>query len=196
MSKEKKFQLRNQKILTTAEKILKEKGYYYFKISDISEKLEIAKGTIYNHYDSKEDLLFAVIYPKLQELRDSLQKISLSDLPFKQQIQQAVRIALESDYHQFLKLTYSDMAVLFQEKSQKEMTIVQEEIIQAFEKILVVGNNEGILRKDLSLTFLSHQILSILDPLLNSLMVDSEKVEKEDFIQQTTKILLYGMTKG
>jgi len=196
MSKEKKFQLRNQKILITAEKILKEKGYHYFKISDISEELEIAKGTIYNHYDSKEDLLFAVIYPKLQELRDSLQKISLSDLPFKQQIQQAVRIALESDYHQFLKLTYSDMAVLFQEKSQKEMTIVQEEIIQAFEKILVVGNNEGILRKDLSLTFLSHQILSILDPLLNSLMVDSGKVEKEEFIQQTTEILLYGITKG
>ncbi|GAA3017590.1 TetR/AcrR family transcriptional regulator [Tetragenococcus solitarius] len=196
MSKEKKFQLRNQKILITAEKILKEKGYHYFKISDISEELEIAKGTIYNHYDSKEDLLFAVIYPKLQELRDSLQKISLSDLPFKQQIQQAVRIALESDYHQFLKLTYSDMAVLFQEKNQKEMTAIQEEIIQAFEKILVVGNNEGILRKDLSLTFLSHQILSILDPLLNSLMVGSGKMEKEEFIQQTTEILLYGMTKG
>ncbi|AYW45533.1 TetR/AcrR family transcriptional regulator [Tetragenococcus koreensis] len=196
MSKEKKFQLRNQKILTTAEKLLKEKGYYRFKISDISEELEIAKGTIYNHYVSKEDLLFAVIYPKLQHLKDALQKIPHSDLFFKQQLQQAVQIVLESDYHQFLKLTYSDMAVLFQEKNQTEMTTVQEEIIHAFEKILVVGSNEGILREDLSLSFLSHQILLLLDPLLNSLLVDSGKMKKEEFTRQTTELLLYGMTKG
>ncbi|MCF1685723.1 TetR/AcrR family transcriptional regulator [Tetragenococcus halophilus] len=196
MSKEKKFQLRNQKILTTAENILKEKGYYRFKISDISEELDIAKGTIYNHYPSKEDLLFTIIYPKFQHLRDTLQKIPLSNLPFKKQLQQAVQIALESDYHQFLKLTYSDIAVLFQEKNQKEMISIQEETIQAFKEILVRGVNEGIIRKELSLAFLSHQILILLDPLLNSLLVDSGKMGKEEFTQQTTEILLYGMTKG
>lgn len=196
MSKEKKFQLRNQKILTTAENILKEKGYYRFKISDISEKMDIAKGTIYNHYVSKEDLLFAVIYPKFQHLRDALQEIPLSNSPFKQQLERAVRTALESDYHQFLKLTYSDMAVLFQEKNQEEMIAVQEEVIQAFKKILVSGVNEGVLRKELSLPFLSHQVLLLLDPLLNSLLVDSGEMGKEEFIQQTTEILLYGMTKG
>lgn len=196
MSKEKKFQLRNQKILSTAENILKEKGYYRFKISDISEELDIAKGTIYNHYPSKEELLFTIIYPKFQHLRDALQKIPLSNLPFKKQLQQAVQIALKSDYHQFLKLTYSDIAVLFQEKNQKEMISIQEETIQAFKEILVRGVNEGIIRKELSLTFLSHQILILLDPLLNSLLVDSGKMGKEEFTQQTTEILLYGMTKG
>ncbi|GBD76233.1 putative uncharacterized protein [Tetragenococcus halophilus subsp. halophilus] len=47
-----------------------------------------------------------------------------------------------------------------------------------------------------SLSFLSHQVLLLLDPLLNSLLVDSEEMGKEEFIQQTTEILLYGMTKG
>lgn len=196
MSKEKKFQLRNQKILITAENILKEKGYYRFKMNDISEELDIAKGTIYNHYVSKEDLLFAVIYPKFQHLRDALQEIPFSSSSFKQQLERAVRTALESDYHQFLKLTYSDMAVLFQEENQKEMTAVQEDVVQAFKEILVTGVNEGVLRKKLSLSFLSHQVLLLLDPLLNSLLVDSGEMEKEEFIQQTTEILLYGMTKG
>ena len=141
MSKEKKFQLRNQKILSTAENILKEKGYYRFKISDISEELDIAKGTIYNHYPSKEELLFTIIYPKFQHLRDALQKIPLSNLPFKKQLQQAVQIALKSDYHQFLKLTYSDIAVLFQEKNQKEMISIQEETIQAFKEIQATSKN-------------------------------------------------------
>lgn len=76
------------------------------------------------------------------------------------------------------------------------MTAVQEDVVQAFKEILVTGVNEGVLRKKLSLSFLSHQVLLLLDPLLNSLLVDSGEMEKEEFIQQTTEILLYGMTKG
>lgn len=197
MSKEKKYRIRNQNIIETAEKLIKQKGYHHFRISDISDELDIAKGTIYNHYPSKEDLLFALVYPKLQKLCKNLKEIIIEDISFDEKFKKAIRIALESDYHQFLLLSFSDMSVLFQEKNQKDMTLIQNQVIQEFRNILTLGINDGIIKPNFSVDFLSHQILSALNPLLHSLLVtDSVKMTHEEFVIQTTELLLYGIRKG
>lgn len=197
MSKEKKYQTRNQNIIETAEKLIKQKGYHHFKMSDISDELEIAKGTIYNHYSSKEDLLFVITFPKLQKLRDSLKEIVAENIDFNEKFKKVIQKAMESDYHQFLLLSFSDMAILFQEKNQKDMELIQSEIIQEFRNVLTLGINEGLIKQDFSLDFLSHQILSALNPLLYSLLViDSKKITHEEFVNQTTNLLLYGIRKG
>lgn len=197
MSKEKKYRIRNQNIIETAEKLIKQKGYHHFRISDISDELDIAKGTIYNHYPSKEDLLFALVYPKLQKLCKNLKEIIIEDISFDEKFKKAIRIALESDYHQFLLLSFSDMSVLFQEKNQKDMTLIQNQVIQEFRNILTLGINDGIIKPNFSVDFLSHQILSALNPLLHSLLVtDSTKMTHEEFVIQTTELLLYGIRKG
>lgn len=197
MSKEKKYRIRNQSIIETAEKLIKQKGYHHFRISDISDELDIAKGTIYNHYPSKEDLLFALVYPKLQKLCKNLKEIIIEDISFDEKFKKAIRIALESDYHQFLLLSFSDMSVLFQEKNQKDMTLIQNQVIQEFRNILTLGINDGIIKPNFSVDFLSHQILSALNPLLHSLLVtDSVKMTHEEFVIQTTELLLYGIRKG
>lgn len=197
MSKEKKYRIRNQSIIETAEKLIKQKGYHHFRISDISDELDIAKGTIYNHYPSKEDLLFALVYPKLQKLCKNLKEIIIEDISFDEKFKKAIRIALESDYHQFLLLSFSDMSVLFQEKNQKDMTLIQNQVIQEFRNILTLGINDGIIKPNFSVDFLSHQILSALNPLLHSLLVtDSVEMTHEEFVIQTTELLLYGIRKG
>lgn len=197
MSKEKKYLIRNQSIIETAEKLIKQKGYHHFRISDISDELDIAKGTIYNHYPSKEDLLFALVYPKLQKLCKNLKEIIIEDISFDEKFKKAIRIALESDYHQFLLLSFSDMSVLFQEKNQKDITLIQNQVIQEFLNILTLGINDGIIKPNFSVDFLSHQILSALNPLLHSLLVtDSTKMTHEEFVIQTTELLLYGIRKG
>ncbi|MCS4470565.1 TetR/AcrR family transcriptional regulator [Clostridium botulinum] len=88
-------------------------------MSDISDELDIAKGTIYNHYPSKEDLLFALIYPKLQKLQNCLRQISESNISFEEKFGKVIREAIESDYHQFLLLSYSDIAALFKRRIKK-----------------------------------------------------------------------------
>ncbi|MCS4481031.1 TetR/AcrR family transcriptional regulator [Clostridium botulinum] len=122
-------------------------------MSDISDELDIAKGTIYNHYPSKEDLLFALIYPKLQKLQNCLRQISESNISFEEKFGKVIREAIESDYHQFLLLSYSDIAALFQEKNQKDMELIQDQIIQEFKNIITLGINEGIISQEFSIDF-------------------------------------------
>lgn len=197
MSKKEKKRIRNQKIINTAEKLIKQKGYHHFKMSDISDELEIAKGTIYNHYSSKEDLLFELIYPKLESLRNNLKLVNESKNLFEEKFRMVISEAIESDYHQFVLLSFPDVAALFQERNQHKMESIQEEIIQEFNYILDSGLNEGVIREDISIEFLSHQILSSLNPLLYSLLVnDSSKMTHEEFIKQTTQLLLNGIKRG
>ena len=72
MSKETKYNMRNQKIIETAEKLIMKKGFHHFKMSDISDELDIAKGKINNHYTSKDQLIFEIIYTKMEKIMNSL----------------------------------------------------------------------------------------------------------------------------
>ncbi len=197
MSKETKYNMRNQKIIETAEKLIMKKGFHHFKMSDISDELDIAKGTIYNHYSSKDELLFVIIYPKMEKLRNSLREIVLEQKSFNWKFQKVIQMGLESDYHRFLLLSFSDMSILFQEKNQREMEKIQNEIIQEFHNVLLQGVVEGVVGQNFSADFLSHQILLTLNPLLHSLLVnDSGKMTHEEYVRQTTELLLHGIQKG
>lgn len=52
-----------QRILQTASELFVEHGYAGTSIRDISERLGMTKGSLYYHFSSKEDLLFALIAP-------------------------------------------------------------------------------------------------------------------------------------
>lgn len=55
--KERELLQREQLILDTAQNMLHEHGYALLTMDRIAEKAEYSKGTIYNHFSSKEDLV-------------------------------------------------------------------------------------------------------------------------------------------
>jgi AcrR family transcriptional regulator len=52
-----------RRILDTATKLFAGRGYAGTSIRDISEQLGMTKGSLYYHFASKEDLLFALLEP-------------------------------------------------------------------------------------------------------------------------------------
>ncbi len=58
--KQREFQQREQAILDVAREMLAERGYLGLNMDRIAEALEYSKGTIYQHFSSKEDLLMAL----------------------------------------------------------------------------------------------------------------------------------------
>jgi TetR/AcrR family transcriptional regulator, fatty acid metabolism regulator protein len=66
--KEKQRQEREALILQVAEEVLMEKGYYETSIDEIAARVGIAKGTVYLHFPSKEDLVIAIFEHDMQQL--------------------------------------------------------------------------------------------------------------------------------
>ena len=62
MSKRKdKFIARHQRILQTAEAMLLESGDYRLILDELAKKLQLAKGTLYRHFTSKDELILQIL---------------------------------------------------------------------------------------------------------------------------------------
>lgn len=66
--REKEKGLRKEDILKTGERLFITKGFANTTMEEIARVCELAKGTLYLYFSSKEDLLFTIIYRALSNL--------------------------------------------------------------------------------------------------------------------------------
>src|SRR6267154_3540256 len=78
--KEKQRQERETLILQAAEEVLMEKGYHETSIDEIAARVGIAKGTVYLHFPSKEDLVIAIFERDMQQLLQYIDTAMSTDL--------------------------------------------------------------------------------------------------------------------
>ena len=64
--KEKQRQERADLILQAAEAVLAEKGYHETSMDEIAARVGVAKGTVYLHFPSKEDMVFALFEREIE----------------------------------------------------------------------------------------------------------------------------------
>lgn len=58
--------VRRRQILDAARDAWLEEGGFSLRMADIASRARVSKGTLYNHFESKEDLLLAVVEDRLQ----------------------------------------------------------------------------------------------------------------------------------
>src|SRR6266704_2446726 len=78
--KEKQRGEREALILLAAEEVLMEKGYYETSIDEIAAHVGIAKGTVYLHFLSKEDLVVAIFERDIKKFEEHIETIMSSAL--------------------------------------------------------------------------------------------------------------------
>jgi AcrR family transcriptional regulator len=74
--KERQRQERAALILQVAEEVLTEKGYHETSMDEIAARVGVAKGTVYLHFPSKEDLVFALFQRELEAFLEVVEQIS------------------------------------------------------------------------------------------------------------------------
>ena len=85
--KEKQRQEREALILKAAEDVLMEKGYHETSIDEIAARVGIAKGTVYLHFPSKEELVLAIFERDMQQLLQSIDSTMDSTLTAREKIE-------------------------------------------------------------------------------------------------------------
>lgn len=64
----KKEEDKKKRILEAATRVFAKKGFYNSKISDVALEAEVAHGTVYLYFKSKEELLVSIFQSSLREL--------------------------------------------------------------------------------------------------------------------------------
>ena len=76
MKNTERAQTRKNEILDAAEKLFLEKGYEHTAVSDILSEAGIAKGSLYYHYKSKEDVLDDIIARVTEQIAVAAQAVA------------------------------------------------------------------------------------------------------------------------
>jgi len=63
---------KRQRILQAAVKVFARKGYFAAKVAEIARKADVADGTIYLYFKSKDDVLISLFERRMQQVNDTL----------------------------------------------------------------------------------------------------------------------------
>lgn len=72
--KEREFLAREALIVTEARRLLLDKGFQAWNMEELAAAVEYSKGTLYQHFTSKEDLVLAVSTDSLRQRADLFEK--------------------------------------------------------------------------------------------------------------------------
>lgn len=81
--RQREFLRQRDEILSAAERVFSQQGFFTTKIQDIADSAEYAIGTIYKHFKSKDIIFFTIIKNKFEQfldfIKDNLQKHGAPD---------------------------------------------------------------------------------------------------------------------
>lgn len=63
-------EITRKKLIDTADRLIREKGYDNISVEDITKASGVAKGTFYNHFKKKEDITLALSQKHLSNLNE------------------------------------------------------------------------------------------------------------------------------
>ena len=190
-----KFEQRNKSILEKAEKLISKKGVANVTMQEIAESVGVAKGTLYLHYKSKEQLLFSLIVPKLHLLIEDLKEINDEMKSVNEQMEQAIIVMYRSDFFSFINQNYEYMHKLFNKEYSNELNDILDDILVIITQMIERGKKRGDFDTEIPTEFLAHQFLHLFDPQTYKSLVSTNHCNELDFINYTVNFYLNSLKK-
>ena len=182
--KERQYQEREEFILQVAEEILLAKGYYEMSMDDIAVQVGIARGTLYRHFASKDDLVFALFKRDLPAFLRSLEEILAASSTAKEKLETALCVTYQRVLGKHMSLLYvlSENGVIpsFLQEKKADMKEVCEAVVEHIRRLLEAGKASGEFDTTLPTDVLSYTFFSLVSPMIyKRLVVEGNKTEEE-----------------
>jgi AcrR family transcriptional regulator len=187
---------REQRILDVAAELLQRWGYRKTTIDDIAKHARVAKGTIYLHWKTRDELFIALIEREQSDLLDTIERAMEEDpegMTLPGMVKHSIRATLKSPLIKALVL--QDTEFLGELITQRYNAATYQAQMQSYMAILTFLRNHGLIRSD---SDLHDQALTVLSVswgflLMNPLLPDTFKISDEhmaEMVDATLKRLL------
>lgn len=144
----KEAQERKNEILDAAERLFRAKGFDHTSTSDILSEVGIARGTLYYHFQSKEEIMDAVIERMLgQMLAEAKELVRHKEIPVLQRLTLAIRaMQINEDWGDALmKQIHKPQNALMHQKIQERLLAGMNPLLT---ELIEEGVTEGICHTD------------------------------------------------
>jgi AcrR family transcriptional regulator len=187
-----KYEIRTNKkkkaIINAALELFREKGYRNTSIKEIASNAGVSQVSIYNYFESKENLVKECAVMLFQDTQDKVLALMSEKKGFKEKLLQAVSLCSKSPYD-LLKEYFSQDALedkVFLELFQNGVNRIRLDIFSSF---IDLGKDEGVINSAIST-----------DSILNYLSIASERQnnwtslsEHQEKSKELYQLILYGL---
>lgn len=108
VKKKKRISARRKAILAAAEQVFAAKGYTAATVDEIAEKAKISKGSVYNYFQSKQDLFGELFLKEIKEEEALTEEMLRRNIPAKEKFE----LFLKQCFERFTKYEHLGRLVL------------------------------------------------------------------------------------
>lgn len=190
--KEKQRQEREMLILQAAEAVLLEKGYYEMSIDEIAARVGIAKGTVYLHFASKEELVLALVQRDMQKLLDTVENSASLETTARGKLEIIFQTLYRGYFDKHARIPYlinssSELRRLFEEKK-SSMHDKWEHLYSLTQTLLEEGKANGEFDPEIPTQIMLCAFFSLLSPRSYERLLADEKLTPEDVVQHLKRL--------
>lgn len=194
--KEKKDQ-----IIGAALVVFAKKGFAKTTINDIAAAAGIGKGTVYEYFSNKKEIINQSFSFFIRHLELGFQEVLIQEIPAREKL---IRIlggfshAMDSDSLELLELMFDYWSEGIKNRDSKgllfeEMNKFYRSYREIFADVIIEGMTEGIFRKDINPRSAASMIVGTLDGILVQWILDKDSIDLQDIVKTVTTIVLNGI---
>ena len=186
---------KRESILRAATRVFARSGYFNSKVADIAREADVADGTVYLYFKSKEEILHSifdqnmaeaiasgrVLIEKLRDPGEKLRRIAMLHLE---------RLGADRD-----------LAVVFQVELRGSTKFMREfsaagfaEYLGLLRKTFEEGQRSGLFRKDLNAKLVSKILFGALDEMATNWIISKRKYKLEPMAEVVMDVFLNGVS--
>lgn len=188
-----KKETRKDEILVASAKLFKEKGYSAVTMRDLAQTLGIKAASLYNHINSKQEILAHIIISIAEEFTEGMTSILNSDQSTRDKLQNIIALHVEITSNNSNGMASLNNDWMHLEGKQAYYLKLRQDYEDNFRSII----EKGITNRELKQLNSEVTLFSILSTLrsLYLWIPSKEDINKEEIAASLSEVLLNGINK-
>jgi len=182
-------------ILKAATRVFARNGYFNSKVADIARAADVADGTVYLYFKSKEEILRSIFDQNMADAINSGRKLIDSIRDPREKLRRIAQLHLE-------RLGADrNLAVVFQVELRGSTKFMQEfsaarfaEYLDLLCKIFQEGQRTGVFRKDLNAKVISKILFGALDEMATNWIISKRNYNLDPMADVVMDVFLHGVS--
>lgn len=181
-------------ILSAAVRVICTHGYHNTQISKIAREANVADGTIYLYFKSKDDVLISLFREKMGALILTAQEVLQQYHSPRDQLKQLITLHfqhIEND---------PQLAVVTQIELRQSnpdvrdgIQVIFKQYIRSIEQIVIRGMRQGLFRPDIEIRTTRKMIFGFLDEIITSWIRSGHKYSLLNQVDDVVRLILNGI---
>ena len=185
---------KHQRILDAAVAVFAEKGFFTSRVADIADRANVADGTVYLYFKSKEEILMSAINTAFDAF------MSLARTELKKVDDPAKRLRRLAFLHLEALGSNRNLAVVFQMELRQSTRFLSEfshhhmiEYLSLVREAITEGQAQGIFRREMSDKYAANCFFGALDEMVTSWVLSDHDYNLAHAADVVVDIFLNGM---